>query len=61
MAAVAADRWSPPPPRTELPPAGPVVRNSVAPAEPDLLTRPMRLEDGVGSARRARRDSLTGV
>jgi hypothetical protein len=27
----------------------------------DLFTRPMRLEDGVGSARRSRRDTLTGV
>jgi hypothetical protein len=61
MAAVAGDRWSPPPPRSELPPAGPAVRSAVAHAEPDLLTRPMRLEDGVGSARRSRRDSLTGV
>jgi hypothetical protein len=61
MAAVVDDRWAPPPLRTELPPAGPVVRNSVASVEPDLLTRPMRLEDGVGSARPSRRDSLTGV
>ena len=61
MAAVAGDRRMPPPARSELPPAGPVVRSAVAYDEPDLLTRPMRLEDGVGSARRSRRDSLTGA
>jgi hypothetical protein len=59
----AADRWPELPMRSELPPAGPVLR--AAPArgqvDHDLLTRPMRLEDGVGSARRSRRDSLTGV
>jgi hypothetical protein len=55
------DRRSSPPPRSELPPAGPVVRGHAPQAEPDLLTRPMRLEEGVGSARRSRRDSLTGV
>jgi hypothetical protein len=60
VAGRAADRWAPPPPRSELPPAGPVVRPT-APRDSDLLTRPMRLEDGVGSGRRSRRDSLTGV
>jgi hypothetical protein len=57
------DRWAPAPSRTELPPAGPAVRSTAShrPAQPDLLTRPMRLEDGVGSARRSRRDTLTGV
>jgi hypothetical protein len=57
------DSWGPPPSRTELPPAGPVVRpTSPGPdAEQDLLTRPMRLEEHMGSARRSRRDSLTGV
>jgi hypothetical protein len=56
-----ADRWAPPPPRSELPPAGPVVRpNSArAQADVDLFTRPMRLDDAVGSARRSRRDSLS--
>jgi hypothetical protein len=59
----AADRWTPPPSRSELPPAGPVVRpgSGQGHVDHDLLTRPMRLEDGVGSARRSRRDSLTGV
>jgi hypothetical protein len=58
-----ADRWAPPPSRSELPPAGPVVRpgSGHGHVDHDLLTRPMRLEDGVGSARRSRRDSLTGV
>jgi hypothetical protein len=57
------DHWAPPPPRTELPPAGPVVLPESARPQPDgdLLTRPMRLEEGVGSARRIRRESLTGV
>jgi hypothetical protein len=59
----AVDHWAAPPPRAELPPAGPVVRPVSARSQPDgdLLTRPMRLEDGVGSARRSRRGSLTGV
>ena len=59
----AADRWAPPPPRSELPPAGPVVRAAVARPglDPDRLTRPMRLDEGVGSARRSRWDSLSGV
>jgi hypothetical protein len=52
-----------PPLRSELPPAGPVVRPQErrADADLDLLTRPMRLEDGVGSVRRPRRGSLSGV
>jgi hypothetical protein len=58
-----SDRWAPPPPRSELPPAGPVVRSQ--PARPqlehDLFTRPMRLDDAVGTVRRSRRDTLTGV
>ena len=59
----AVDRWAPPPPRSELPPAGPVIRPPVVRPglDPDMLTRPMRLDEGVGSARRSRRDSLTGV
>jgi hypothetical protein len=62
-AGTSADGWAPPPPRSELPPAGPVVRHAPARPQPhpDLLTRPMRLEEGVGSARRSRRSSLTGV
>ena len=56
----ALDGWATPPARSELPPAGPVVRPTAA-RDHDLLTRPMRLEDAVGSARRSRRDSLTGV
>jgi hypothetical protein len=58
-----ADRWGPPPSRSELPPAGPPARPAPrrGQVEPDLLTRPMRLEEGVGSVRRSRRDSLTGV
>ena len=57
----AVDRWTPPPPRSELPPAGPVVRPPVVRSglDPDRLTRPMRLDEGVGSARRSRRDSLS--
>ena len=46
----------------DLAQAGPAVRpSSRATVDHDLLTRPMRLEEGVGSVRRARRDSLTGV
>ena len=58
-----ADRWAPPPPRSELPPAGPVVRpQSARPqVEHDLFTRPMRLDDAVGTMRRSRRDTLSGV
>jgi hypothetical protein len=49
----AALSWEPPPPRSELPPPGPVVRPaSGRPGmEVDGLTRPMRLEDSVGSSR----------
>jgi hypothetical protein len=54
----ADDRWSPPP-RSELPPAGPVVRGSAS-LDLDLerLTRPMRLDDAVGSLRRSPRTSI---
>jgi hypothetical protein len=55
-ASAAAGDWAPPPPRSELPPAGPVVRpRSARPAGGDLLTRPMRLDEAVGSGRPARR------
>jgi hypothetical protein len=59
-ASAAAGDWAPPPPRSELPPAGPVVRpRTVSDPDGDLLTRPMRLDEAVGSARAARRrDSL---
>jgi hypothetical protein len=53
----AADRWPPTPARSELPPAGPVVRALDLDAE--RLTRPMRLDEGVGTVRRSRRDSLS--
>ena len=54
------DRWSAPPVRSELPPAGPVVRPQPArDLDAERLTRPMRLDEGVGSGRRARRDSLS--
>lgn len=49
-----------PPARSDLPPAGPVVRgNTVRDLEAGRLTRPMRLDEGVGSARRARRSALS--
>ena len=55
-----ADRWAAPPTRSELPPAGPVVRPQPArDLDAERLTRPMRLDEGVGSARRSRRDSLS--
>jgi hypothetical protein len=54
----ADDGWFPPP-RSELPPAGPVVRGSSS-RDLDLerLTRPMRLDEGVGSLRRSPRTSI---
>ena len=53
------DACSTRPARSELPPAGPVIRGLAArEVEGDRLTRPMRLDEGVRSARRARRDSL---
>lgn len=62
-ATLAPTSWTPPPPRTELPPPGPAVRSNGVRAddEADGLTRPMRLEDGVGSARRSRRDALSSA
>ena len=49
----------PPPPRSELPPAGPVVRGPAS-GHLDLerFTRPMRLDEGVGSLRRSPRTSI---
>lgn len=60
LAALAGiDTTSAPPPRSELPPAGPAVRGqSAREVSTERLTRPMRLEEGVGPARRPRRDSL---
>jgi hypothetical protein len=54
----AGDRWFPPP-RSELPPAGPAVRGPVS-RDLDLerLTRPMRLDEAVGSLRRSPRTSI---
>lgn len=57
---VSIDAWSAPPVRSELPPAGPVVRGQhVRDLDAERFTRPLRLDDGVGSARRSRRDSLS--
>jgi hypothetical protein len=51
-ASAAVGDWTPPPPRSELPPAGPVVRARLAPpGDGDLLTRPMRLDEAIGSGR----------
>ena len=56
----AGDPWGAPPVRSDLPPAGPVVRaHTVRDLDAERLTRPLRLDEGVGSARRSRRSALS--
>ena len=48
------------PVRSDLPPAGPVVRgHTLLDLDAERLTRPMRLDEGVGTVRRSRRSPLS--
>ena len=54
------DAQAPSPVRSDLPPAGPVVRgHAVVDLHAEGLTRPMRLDEGVGTVRRSRRSALS--
>ena len=59
---VCADRTQPPA-RSDLPPAGPVVRPGpvLLDVDQDCLTRPMRFDEGFVPARRSPWDALSGV
>lgn len=55
-----SDAQAPSPVRSDLPPAGPVVRgHAMLDLHAEGLTRPMRLDEGVGTVRRSRRSALS--